>query len=362
MSNMEALHVESGRYDLAFASLPEPTLLIDEDGYLQGTNAAADALLGEVTARAAARGDAVSQALPWLASAVERVLSVADEAGLETVIATPAGPRSVAARLRRVRNHRGAVRGAVVVLEDLTIRREIEARQRLADRLAALGTLAAGLAHEVNNPLACVVAGLSFVEAEHRRLASTLDPTELNEAQVAIEEARDAAARVGRIVRSLQSFGHSSAPFLAEVDVAEALQKAARLAEAEVRGRAQLLTEISGAARVRGSESLLVEVFLALVLNAAQAIPAGEPGKHAIQIELDVVGGEAWVVISDTGSGLSGQVRGRAFEPFFTTRPGQAAGLGLSFSHGVITALGGTLDLGSAAGGAAATVRLPLAA
>ncbi len=359
--NMEQL--ETHRYDLAFASLPEPILLVDEDGRLAHVNAAAEALLGERVLRSADRGEAVSRALPWLAPAVARVLAGADEARLEARISTSVGSRRVAARLRRVRERWGAPRGAIAVLEDVTEKSAVEARRRSTERLAALGTLAAGLAHEVNNPLACVVAGLSFVEAEHARIASALGPAELREAKQALEEARDAAVRVGRIVQSLQSFWRPSAPLLREVELAQALRNAMQLAEPEVRGRARLVAEISAPAKVRASESLLVELFLALLVNAAQAIEPGDPEANAIHVTLLAAQGEASVVVSDTGTGMAEDVRGRVFDPFFTTRPGKGAGLGLSVSHGIVTALGGTLELDSAPGrGTTAVVRFPLAA
>ena len=355
--------LETHRYDLAFASLPGPTLLVDEDGRLARVNAAAEALLGERVLRSANRGETVSRALPWLGPAVTRVLAGADEEMIEARVATCEGPRRLAARLRRVRERErgGAPCGAIAVLEDLTEKRAVEARRRSSERLTALGTLAAGLAHEVNNPLACVVAGLSFLETEHARIASSLGPAELREAKAALEEARDAALRVGRIVQSLQSFGRPSTPLLQEVELSQVLRAAIRLAEPEVRGRARLVAQISNPVKVRASESLLVELFLALLVNAAQAIDPGHPATNTIHVTLLTAQGEAHVVVSDSGAGMAEEVRGRAFDPFFTTRPGRGAGLGLSVSHGIVSALGGTLVFDSAPGrGTRAIVRLPL--
>ncbi len=213
----------------------------------------------------------------------------------------------------------------------------------------------------MNNPLACVLASLAFLDVERERLAAELGPGDLDEVKLVLDEARDAAQRVGRVVRALQSFGQSSLPFMSEVDVRPALEKAVGLAEADLRRRARLELALSAGARVRASEPLLVELFLALLANAAQAVPEGEPEEHTVRVELDAVDGEAWVVISDTGRGMRDEVRERAFEPFFTT--GQGPGLGLSATHGIVTALGGTLALGGAPGrGTTATVRLPLAA
>lgn len=346
------------RFGLAFASLPEPTLLLDEEGRLASMNGAAEALLGKPHA---APGRPVARLYPWLGPAVDRVLAGADEAGLEAEVATPDGRRCVAARLRRVGDRCGALRGAVAVLEDLTEKRAIEAAQRSAERLAALGTMAAGLAHEVNNPLACVVAGLSFVEAEHERLASTLAPAELSEAKMALEEARDAALRVSRIMRALPSFGQPSEPLAAQVDLSRVARAAVRLAEPEASGRASLVAECSPAVTVRANESLLLELFLALLANAAQAIAPGDPDRNSIRVTVAAEGGQARVVVRDTGAGISEPGRERALDPVSRTPPGRSTGLGLSVSRGIVAALGGTLSLEPAAGGGtAATVLLPL--
>ncbi len=194
-------------YDRAFEILPEPTLLVDEAGGLALVNAASEALLGAEISASAALGALVATALPWLGPAVARVLAGEDDVTLEAKVPSPYGPRFVAARLRRVRERGGDPCGVVAVLEDVTEKRTLDAQQRSAERVAAFGTLAADLAHEVSNPIACVVAGLSFLESEHARLASALAPAELVEAKLALEEARDAALRVRRIVRSLQSLG-----------------------------------------------------------------------------------------------------------------------------------------------------------
>jgi PAS domain-containing protein len=214
------------RYQLAFASLPEPTLLVDRRGRLEGVNGAARALLGPGLAKAAARRERARRALPWLGPALTRVLAGAAEAALEAEAETPAGRRCVGARVRALEAD-GALRGAVVVLADVTADRELDLHLRSAERQAAVETLAAGLAHEVNNPLACVVSGLSFAEAEHARLEA-LAPAELSEVRAALEEARAAALRVGRIVRALQRLG-GDAPLDARSDVPDAVRAALRL-------------------------------------------------------------------------------------------------------------------------------------
>lgn len=341
------------RYDLAFASLPEAALLLDEQGRVTAVNAAAESLLG-AGAASGARGEDVAVALPWLACAVDRILEGgADAAGLEAEASTAQGPRRLAAKLRALREG-GRLAGAVVTLEDRTGRRALEAHERSAEHLAALGTLAAGLAHEVNNPLACVVAGISFVESEHGRVAPRLPEGELTEAKLALEEARESALRVGRIVRSLQDFGYPSAPLVGEVDLGEALQRAVQLAEHDVRSRARLVAELEGRPRVRASEPLLVELFLALFASAARGHPSG----HAVRVALRTERGEACVIVSETGLPVANGPAARDGR-----EPLDPRGLGLTMTQGIVTALGGRLELEPApGGGTTATVRLPLAA
>jgi signal transduction histidine kinase len=113
--------------------------------------------------------------------------------------------------------------------------------------------------------------------------------------------------------------------------------------------------------RVRASEALIVEVFLALLVNAAQAIEPGAPEENRVQVSLRATEHHALVVIADTGAGIPEELHDRVFEPFFTTRPGHGTGLGLSVCHGIVTALGGALELRSEPGsGTTALVRIPL--
>jgi signal transduction histidine kinase len=199
----------TNRSDLAFDSLPDPVVVVDEAGRVERANRAALLLFGPRIGEAAERGDVVARVLPWLAAAVKRVLAGADEVGLEADVPTADGVRSLGARVRRLSAGRAAA-GAVIRVDDQTERRLLDARLRLAEQDETLGAFAADLAHQVNNPLACVVSGLAFVASEHARLSAAL-AAELGEAQTALEEARAAAQRVGRVVRSLETFGRPAA-------------------------------------------------------------------------------------------------------------------------------------------------------
>jgi C4-dicarboxylate-specific signal transduction histidine kinase len=327
---------------------------VDEEARLLLVNAAGEALLGAEVSRSAGRNVAVSRALPWLGPTVARVLAGEDEAALEAKVPTPGGARSVAARLRRVRERGGRPCGVVAMLEDVTEKRVLEAHRRSAERLAALGTLAADLAHEVNSPLACVVAGLSFLESEHARIASALGPAELVEAKLALEEARDAAMRVGRIVHSLQSLGRPATPLLQEIELSTVLWRAIRLAETELRGKVRVTAEVAEV-RARASESLLVELFLAVLVHAAQSLePMGSDS--AIHLRLLAKEGEVCAVVSTSGVGPRvADARGSSS----TSRAGAGA-VPCLVGQGIVTALGGTLTVERSPERATITVRLPL--
>jgi two-component system NtrC family sensor kinase len=363
----------ASRSELAFESVPQALVVVDDRGRIEQLNAAAEALLGVIGWRMAGDGErpAVEDALPWLAGAVRRVLAGADEAGLEAEVASALGPRVLAARVRRLRGGAAPAEGAtgaVAIVEDLTARRAVDARLRFSERIDALGTLAAGLAHEVNNPLACVMAGLTFVASEHARLAAALSPAELDEARIALEEAHEAALRVGRIVRSLESFGRPALPLLDPVDATAVVRRVIGALDRTAHGRPRIALELRGPVLVRASEPLLAEVVDALVSNALGAVVApreggGEDDSPVVRISACASGGAARISVSDAGPGIPDEIRQRVFDPFFTTRsPGRGAGLGLSVCHGIVGALGGTLWLESAPGaGTTAVVTLPLA-
>ena len=243
------------------------------------------------------------------------------------------------------------------IARDMTERRRMELQLQLADRMASVGTLAAGVAHEINNPLAYVLANLDFALGELQ--APGAGPEELARA---LGEAREGAVRVREIVRDLKSFSRVSEAEREPTDVRRVLQTAVGLAQNEIRHRARLAIEYAEVPPVLASEHRLGQVFLNLLINAAQSIPDGAADRNLVNASTFLAGdGRVAVEITDTGSGIPAEVLPRIFDPFFTTKPvGVGTGLGLSIAHGIVAELGGELTVRSELGsGSIFTVRLP---
>ncbi len=226
-----------------------------------------------------------------------------------------------------------------------------------AEKLAALGQFAAGVAHEVNNPSAVVSASLQYLsEAEAAALSSS--------GREAIEEALRSVRRISVIVRQLLDAGRlagSSEPTQG-VELAALGESALQVAWARLGKRVTLVNEFPAGVCVAGQESVLVQVVVNLVVNAIQAIPEQRAdGRVVLRSESD--GDRVRVVVEDNGVGMPPDVLHRVFEPFFTTKPfGSGTGLGLAVSRALITGLGGDLRLESRPGeGTRAVVELPRA-
>jgi PAS domain S-box-containing protein len=243
------------------------------------------------------------------------------------------------------------------IARDITERRKLELQLQLADRMASVGTLAAGVAHEINNPLAYVLANLDFALGELGHEAP--DGAEVRRALV---EAKDGAVRVREILRDLKAFSRGHDQELERLDVRRVLQTAVGLAQNEIRHRARLSIELLDVPAVLGSEHRLGQVFLNLLVNAAQAIGEGGADHHLVNVATSVAAdGRVAVEITDTGGGISEEVLPRIFDPFFTTKPvGVGTGLGLSIVHGIVTGMGGEIKVWSEPGrGTIFTVLLP---
>src|SRR5262249_22195187 len=187
--------------------------------------------------------------------------------------------RSISDSAAPVRDQ-GRLLGAVMVFRDVTEQKHLRKKVELTDRLAALGTMAAGVAHEVNNPLAAVLANATFIAEEVDSLRAHFDVPGLRTRSTALEQLQEiadaihdvetAARRIGRIVGDLRAFARPPEPSRAQADVVRAVQGAIRMTHHELRQRARLRTSLEIVPLVEADESKLVQVFVNLLVNAAQ--------------------------------------------------------------------------------------------
>ena len=234
-----------------------------------------------------------------------------------------------------------------VTVRDITAQRENEMRLRLNERMASIGMLAAGVAHEINNPLAFVSSNLSFIGTELRRLE--LPEEDAHELNDAINEAREGTERMRLIVQSLRALSRGDAVNMHPLDLHEVLENSVHLAWGRLRSRGRLVRDYGELPPVMGNSVQLAQVFTNLLINAAQALP-----KTGGEIRLVTrVNGPTQVLIEvqDNGCGIPLENLDRVFEPFFTTKPpGEGTGLGLSISHDIVRGMGGMMGVDSIEG------------
>jgi PAS domain S-box-containing protein len=260
-------------------------------------------------------------------------------------------------RASAVRDASGRFLYAVAVIEDVTEKRAFQAQLLFADRMASMGRLAAGVAHEINNPLSFILANLSFLSGELEK-GRPVDHQLLQ----ALEDTRLGAQRVREIVRGLKAFSRPDERRDQVVDVREVLRFSLALAQNEIRHRARLVLDLREVPPVAGSGDRLGQVFVNLLINAAQAIEEGHSGENELRVTSRLSeDGRVLVEVSDTGCGIPAHVLPHIFDPFFTTKPAEVAtGLGLSICHGIVTGLGGEINVRSEEGqGSAFSVLLP---
>jgi len=237
------------------------------------------------------------------------------------------------------------------VIRDVHERREFESRVHMIDRMVSVGTLAAGVAHEVNTPLAYVLSNLEFgLDELQNRTRMSVD--ELRELRDALLEAYDGAARMRDIVRDLRTFSRADDGSVGPVDVLRVLESSINMTSQEVRQRAKLYKNLERLPAVVTSESRLGQVFLNLLLNAAQAVASGAPESNSVTVSTRrSPENEAIIEIGDTGHGIAPDVMPRIFDPFYTTKPvGAGTGLGLSICRSIVESAGGTITVESTVG------------
>lgn len=273
-----------------------------------------------------------------------------------------------------IANAEGKLTGAVMVFRDVTEQRRLRQQLELNDRLAALGTMAAGVAHEVNNPLSFILGNQQYAITELSSLLAELSglPEALREAlegrvheiSAALADAQSGAERVRRIVSELGRLARPGVERQDRIDLRKCLDAAIAMTLRELTPRARLVREFGECPEVLADDTRITQVFVNLLVNAAHAIAPGRSESNEVRVVTGTfTGGKAYVEIRDTGCGIPKNVIPRVFEPFFTTRALETGtGLGLSVSHGIVQSLRGSIEVESTVGrGSTFRVVLPAA-
>jgi PAS domain S-box-containing protein len=215
---------------------------------------------------------------------------------------------------------------------------------------SAVSALAAGVAHEINNPLAYVLLNLEFLARELRELGG--DPVRIRAMQQRLEDTRQGAERVKTIVRDLQALTRKDEDIRGRVDLDQILEHALHMAKRELRQRGRVETHYGSVPHVLGNPTRLEQLFFNLIVNAAHALGDVDGPDRFIRIVLaQSSDGRVVAEVTDNGCGMREEVLARAFEPFFTTKPlGVGAGLGLPICKRIVDDLGGTITIQSRPG------------
>lgn len=336
-------------------SIPTGVLTLDAGGAVSSLNGPGERLLGLRASAIRERpvGEAL-QAVPDLATWVldtlagdrllqERDFALTVEEGRRVIVRASASD---------LRNEAGQTDGLVVLLRDITEVSRLEVQLRRSDKLAALGTLSAGVAHEVKNPLHALGLNLHLLQAE-----IVPGPPDGNAVRAYLDVLRSELQRLDRIVENFLRFAKPSVPEVKPVDVATLVERVLGLVAFEAADdgvgiETHLDPELSS---IPGDEGQLSQVFLNVIINALQAMPAG--GSLVVTTRRD--GDWAEVAVKDTGPGIAEAVLPHVFDPYFTTRP-SGVGLGLAIAHRIVQGHQGSLDVESRVGsGTTMIIRLP---
>jgi signal transduction histidine kinase/DNA-binding response OmpR family regulator len=345
------LRLERDTLRETFDVFDEPLLLLDAAGKVQIGNTAGHKLLDETTAAAG-------------------LAEVARKAITEDTVQDRT--LSQDGRQLAVRAYPAPGGRALLYVRDVTEERDGEVRRLQSEKLASIGMLAAGVAHEINNPASFVLANVESLAGMLRQVEDKLraDPTVgrklgikdlLFEAMTVVQESKEGMARIHRIVRDLHSFSRVDDGAPAVSDVNAAVESALSMLRNELRYRTAVERQLDATQPVRGSAARLGQVFLNLIINAAHALPESNLKKNLLQVRSYDDGPEVVVEVEDNGPGIPAHVMPHIFESFFTTKPaGLGTGLGLPISREIARSLGGEVVAENVPGhGALFRVRLP---
>jgi two-component system cell cycle sensor histidine kinase/response regulator CckA len=353
-------------FSTTLRSIGDAVIATDEREVIMFMNAAAETLTGWQM------GDGIGRKLGEVVHLVDhenKPLPALVTHGLQSGFAAmlPHGSEIVSRDGRRlpiddsatvIKDDRGVVLGCVVVFRDITDRVKMEKRLALSERLAALGTMAAEVAHEINNPLAYVTLNVDYVLDALATVdpdgATAFRPTreEVDELRKALQEASEGCATVRKVVQNMRRFARVESGARTLVDLPDVLNAAARMTANAIRHHALLRFVYGTTPFVEASEGQLIQVFMNLLINAYHAVGEGNAREQEIRIvTFTDEGGRAVVEVHDTGCGIPRENLSGIFDPFFTTKKvEEGTGLGLSICHGIVAGLGGSITVDSEVG------------
>lgn len=293
-----------------------------------------------------------------------RVAQVLEEAMLrgegfdyEARIVRPSGEiRRIHTRGRSERHGKGETESIFGVFQDVTEREELRERLARQEKLATMGTLAAGVGHEINNPLTLISANIEHALEE-------IEHGQGHQLSGVLQEVRDGAERIRKIVRGLRAFAREDVVAV-PINVEAVVGVATQMARHELRSRATLDVVRGGPPLVLADEGQLSQILLNLLVNASQAFTSHDPTVNKVTIRTErTAQGQVAIEVEDNGPGIPPEVLARIFDPFFTTKPvGQGTGLGLSISQSIASSLGGELTCTTRVGqGTTFRLTLPVA-
>jgi signal transduction histidine kinase len=222
-----------------------------------------------------------------------------------------------------------------------------------AAKVAAVGNLSAGVAHEINNPAAAVAANLDYLRS------SLVDGALPEDALLCLDECADAVERIASIVRQLLDSSRSDAASGGRTSVGRAVERALERARPRLGEGVRVEVDAPTPLSVSADEASLVRVLENLLVNGAEAIPHGQE-IAIVRVKARERLGTVTIEVHDNGAGMSGEVEARVFDPFFTTKaPGLGTGLGLSVSLGLVRSMGGDIEIDTAPGHTTMRVHLP---
>jgi PAS domain S-box-containing protein len=348
----DALRASEARFRELIDAAPD-AVTVTVDGRLVWVNRACVEMFGHASAEdllARPLSDLLpSPELARVRQHIEHMLSTGERLPPAEYVATRADGTLISVEVVSLPFTMGGQPAILSFARDLRERKRMQLELMQADRMAAVGTLAAGVAHEINNPLTYVL--LHLARLRQRLPGLVADPAERDEAARLLDEASEGGERVRVIVRDLLTFSRSEVIEREPVEVVQVIESTLKLAATSIRHRARLEAHLEPLPPIQSSRARLGQIVLNLVVNAGQAFDEDEPGRNLIAVGLRRIDGDRLsITVRDNGPGAPPEHLDRLFDPFFTTKMG-GTGLGLTITRTIVEQLGGTIAASNQPGG-----------